>query len=488
MKFHQTLLVASLAGFAFGQPAWAESNSEETPRVIPRPQIEKYKPGTIQLGERGAPLTVSFNHNPPTAVGEQGFRLLSKRLTQLGAGRVSRAQGIAEADIQVEKISIEDFNRKLQQISGRGPVSGKRLEQAYVLESGTAASKRGVVRIAACTDLGIHYGLVSCCQLVFTNGPGAIAAPVVRIADWPEIGLRLAKTSASSSSLAALQQFGAWLPLLKLNLMGLQFHGGNSKEPGPFSENVKATCSQARQDGILETIVYFCPFRGKGYNFARAEDQQQYAQLLQWILDQGTHGIEVDYNDWPGKGTGIEDVINLASRAVAERNPHAYVLYCPPNRGDSQYRGPASPEMRRILASVPPNVWPLWTGMATLIEKPLKVAQVEEWTRIAGRRPFLWVNRVSPRTDRAFAQPVSEVPGSFAFQGELLPKELNRLFEGVHFNAGSPGYKKTGSKSEFVAYLATAADYVWNPQGWEAVESCRRARRFAEIMQPLVAE
>jgi hypothetical protein len=420
--------------------------------------------------------------------GQQSLRLLSKRLTQLGAESVTVEKGQGEVDIVVERTSPLSIGRMVQSFGTKTTLSGKRLEQAYVLESRAVSGTRGSVRITAGSDFGMHYGLVSLCQLLENNGQGGIVLPLVRVADWPAIGLRLAKTSASSGSLAGLQQYAAWLPLFKMNVLGLQFHGGNSKEPAPFSENVQAICSQACQDGVLETIVYFCPFRGSGYNFTRAEDQQQYTQFLQGMLDQGAHGIEVDYNDWPGKGTRIEDVINLACRAVAERNPPAYVLYCPPNRGASQYRGPASPEMRRILASVPSNVWPLWTGMATLIEKPLTVAQVEEWTRAAGRRPFLWVNRVSPHTERPFARPVGEVPGAFAFRGELLPKELNRLFEGVHFNAGSPGYKTTESKSELLAYLATAADYVWNPQGWEAVESCRRARRFVAIMRPLVGE
>ena len=137
------------------------------------------------------------------------------------------------------------------------------------------------------------------CQLLGSNGQGGLGLPRVRIADWPEIRLRLAKTSASSSSLAALQQFAAWMPMFKMNLMGLQFHGGNSKEPGPFSENVKAICSRARQDGILETIAYSCPFRGKGYDFTRPEEQQQYAEFLQWIIEQGAHGIEVDYEQCP---------------------------------------------------------------------------------------------------------------------------------------------------------------------------------------------
>jgi hypothetical protein len=279
------------------------------------------------------------------------------------------------------------------------------------------------------------------------------------------------------------------MPLYKLNVMGLQFHGTNSNETETFRDNVKAVCARARQSGILETVVYFCPFRGKGYDFNTAADKRRYTEFLQWMLDQGANGMEVDYNDWPGRATPIEDVINLACRAVAEKNPRAYNLYCPPSRGTSVYRGPASAEMTRILSQVPTNVWPLWTGMATnnaLIEKPLNPSDVEAWTRAAGRRPFLWVNRVGPRDryNRPFTRPVNEVPGAFVFRGDFLPKDLNRLFEGVHFNA----IPLSRSDSEMLAYLATAADYVWNPQGWEAVDSCRRAKRFVEIMLPLVEE
>ena len=39
-----------------------------------------------------------------------------------------------------------------------------------------------------------------------------------------------------------------------------------------------------------------------------------------------------------------------------------------------------------------------------------------------------------------------------------------------------------------LAYLATAADCVWNPHGWNDVESWQRTTRFVEIMQPLVSK
>ncbi len=468
----------------------------ETPRVIPHPQIEDYGQKAIRLETPKAGLRIACKQISPTdsPACQQGITLLSKRLKFLGATAVVFETKEREANIVLTKSPAKDFNRTLRKLGAKETLDGKRLEQAYTLVCRAASGNRRAVEITAGTDLGIYYALVSLCQLLEKAEQGDVFVPEVKIADWPEIGLRLAKTSASTLPLPELREFAAWMPFYKINMVGLQFHGTNSHELGPFPDNVKAICSEARQQGILETVVYFCPFRGKGYDFNLAADQQKYAQFLQWMLDQGAHGIEVDYNDWPGKKTPIEDVINLACRTVAAKNPKAYILYCPPSRGDSMYRGPASPEMIRILSKVPTNVWPLWTGMAiknALIEEPLNPADVEAWTHTAGRRPFLWVNRVvtrDPPQNRPFARPLPEIPGAFVFRGEFLPKELNRLFEGVHFNAGSPGYAPSESKQELVAYLATAADYVWNPQAWEAVESCRRAKRFAEIMMPIVGE
>jgi hypothetical protein len=293
------------------------------------------------------------------------------------------------------------------------------------------------------------------------------------------------------------------MPLYKMSHVGLQFHGKTSLElDDNFVANVKTVCGWARRSGICETVVYFCPFRGEpgagAYDFRRPEHKAAYAKLLQGFLAQGAHGVEVDYNDWPGSAeTPIEDVINLACEAVRKKAPAAYVFYCAPNKGTSQYRGPATPEMTRILSKVPTNVWPLWTGDAiqvgapkALITKPLTVEMVEAWTQAAGRRPLLWVNRVALGVKYEFGRAIPEVSGARAFQAELLPKNLNQLFEGIHFNAGmDEGYVtlRSGKFSpEALAYFATAADYVWNPYDWDAAESCRRARRFVSIMLPLL--
>ena len=51
-----------------------------------------------------------------------------------------------------------------------------------------------------------------------------------------------------------------------------------------------------------------------------------------------------------------------------------------------------------------------------------------------------------------------------------------------------PGYNQlpTYFAPDALAYLATAADYVWNPHKWEPAESYRRAVRFVEVMAPLL--
>ncbi|MBS3763213.1 MAG: hypothetical protein KGZ25_07930, partial [Planctomycetes bacterium] len=121
----------------------------------------------------------------------------------------------------------------------------------------------------------------------------------------------------------------------------------------------------------------------------------------------------------------------------------------------------------------------------------LSVEDVEEWTQKAGRRPFLWVNRVSREVDKSFSRPIEGMAEARVFEGEFLPVELNELFEGIHFNAGfSSGYNTMPENfsKESLEYFATAADYIWNPRDWNSAGSYERAQRFVSIMKPIVDE
>ena len=112
---------------------------------------------------------------------------------------------------------------------------------------------RGAFVIHSSNDRGIYYACVSLCQLLDRGESGEVIVPAVKIADWPEIGLRLAKTSALFDPLPDLTALPIGCLFNKISVMGLQFHGGNS-EPGVFTENVKAICWRTREEGILRRL------------------------------------------------------------------------------------------------------------------------------------------------------------------------------------------------------------------------------------------
>jgi hypothetical protein len=82
----------------------------------------------------------------------------------------------------------QDMTAILRDRGARCGFSHKRLVPAYLLEC--TATKDGVAQIAmrASSDLDIHYGFVSLCQLLDRGTRGEVVAPIVSIADWPEIG------------------------------------------------------------------------------------------------------------------------------------------------------------------------------------------------------------------------------------------------------------------------------------------------------------
>ena len=486
-------LLAPPAAQAQEEPATMPRSAPPAGRILPRPRIESLRPEAVTLARKGQKLSVRLEAAAGPA-GREGVKLLDRRLRGLGAGGASPVGAAAAQNpppVTVSLCTPAELAEQLR-VHAAEKLAPPRLRQAYSLKI-TRADAGGRVRIAAAADRGLYYGLVSLCQLLDADPAGNVSLPVGEVLDWPEIACRLAKTSGSMNPVRKVARFAQWLAPLKISQVGIQYHGSNSRKPDRnFIENVRTICGHYRKTGTLETIVYFCPFRGGGraYQFRSDADKAAYAKFLLSVMAQGAHGIEVDYNDWPGsKGVPIAEVLNLACRAVLAKHGDAHVLYCPPLSGKECYRGMATEQMGRTLAKVPPRVHTLWTGMQTLIGRRLKAEQVERWTKIAGRRPFLWVNRVALGVGSSFSRPVPAAGGARAFCGERLPRQLHRLFEGVHLNAGiSRGYNKlTGEFTpEAMAYLATAADFLWNPHDWDAAESARRARRLVEILTPLL--
>ncbi|MHC4556241.1 MAG: hypothetical protein ACYTFW_03015 [Planctomycetota bacterium] len=460
--------------------------------IVPRPRIENTTEETIELAKKGQALNIMISEELTGALAE-GIKLLEKRIGILGYKPIQSNPVPSYSSVGLDLCTVEQMSKLLRANIVEEELEPQRLKQAYYIKSSQTNATGPVVMIKACDNLGLYYGIISLCQLIDTDEDGNLVASVGEIIDFPEIAHRLAKTSASFNAPPKVSRFAQWMSLYKFSQLGLQYHGSNSKNPeDPFGPNIIQQCSYYRKAGTLETIVYFCPFRGKDrnrYDFTFEEDRVSYTKYLLWIMSQGAYGIEIDYNDWPFSKVPIADVINLACGILSEKYPDAYILYCPPNVGNQSYRGMASPALAHTLSQVPTNVWPLWTGITGKMVKPLEVAQVAQWTKITSRRPFLWVNRVSVDVQYSFSRELEGELKGFVFCGERLPENLNQLFQGVHFNTGmGSGYNELPDTftAEAIAYVATAADYVWNPHGWYAEESLRRAKHFVEVMTPLV--
>jgi hypothetical protein len=492
MTKHLSVVYIGLAMVFFQSSSLAEGLPRE-PTVIPKPKVETWSGTSGVVTRSGQPVGVKLAAAEVGAVAE-GMPLLSRRLEILGFEMVREKNTPRIAMIQCSEESMKDRLTKSGISEGLDPL---RTRQSYHL--GIRKDEGGVcsVRIEAPDPLGLYYGVLTLVQLLGKDVEGNLIVPEGEILDYPEIGIRLGKTSASMSAPEDIERFAVWLRVNKIGHIGLQYHGKNSKNPEPhFPENVTRFCPEFRRKGTLESVVYFCPFRGErtggkgAFQLNDADDCEAYVEYIRWIMDQGADGIEVDYNDWPGsREVPIAWVLNLVCDTLRESHRDAIVLYCPPARGEESYRGMATEQLGKTLSQVPVRVWPLWTGMQTLITEPLTDEQVLEWTRKAGRRPFLWVNRVGPAVQVPFVQKVEGEPGGLVFAGDFLPNDLNRLFEGVHLNAGlQSGYNKiTGDFDEdALVYLATTADYLWNPHEWEPEESLYRARNFVDVMTPLI--
>ena len=472
--------------------------------ICPQPQSASLAESLV-LAERGGALALAWRgKEPPPPAVDEGRRLLARRLADIGARKTTMSVGAGAVTFTINADALKGL---LKTAGARRSVSPAVLRQAYAVEVKADGGKASAT-VTAADGLGAYYAAVTLCQMVSADGSGRIVLPAGKIVDWPEIAHRLSKTSITFNKPDVVESFMAWMPLMKVNQGGIQFHGARSKQPDTnFTRNLERLLPAYSKRGTLDLIVYFCPFRGvraKGsdgkrtgpkeghYDFTSAEGRAAYGRLLRSFLAAGARGVQIDYNDWASdKGMPIADVLNLACDAIKGKYPDALVLYCPPMYGGQVYQGRASSAMRKTLSQAPAKVWPLWTGMHTVMTRPLKAEQVRAWTTKAGRKPFLWINRVSLGVNREFGRAVPAAAGAHVFRGEWLPTDLGQLVEGVHLNTGnSKGYNSLskGWKPAAMAYLSTAADWLWNPARWKDAASARRAARFVKIMKPLLAQ
>ena len=504
-----TLLLLSLVN--------CDKPGEDTFLIFPAPQEMRVdRDQCVDFDFKGH-LKIGFTHesirNAPAV--NAGIRIFMARLGMMAdSSSVIAVSDTSSSDIILSIIEPQQFKTLLGS-NGFGQMpEGNCLSGAYLLTMKKHEDRNSSLVISGVDGRGLYYGLLTAMQL-FNPLPDRTSLPQVAIADWPHTPNRLAKFSGSVNEPQTLRKYTNWLPFLRFNYNGLQFH--REGKAGVFLRYRKAVqneCRRSTATGLIDVITYVSPFLHLSeYDFREqiAPTTEKYLDFLLWALGQGAAGIEIDYNDF-GKGDEIAVFINHIYDAVKSRYPDARVLYCAPNEGPEQYRGLPSPRMQKTLKSIPDDVWVLWTGAIHPFHD-ISPEHAAEWAQLSGRKPFYWINGISYRgvkvKYRGNDPKYIEIPGyvhqpsivrlekkpdAVVFNGSLQPRNLNNLFEGTHFNVGFTG--GDGGRwgwhilpetvpLEGMVYLATAADYIWNPGQWSEEGSWRRAKRYVDMITPI---
>jgi hypothetical protein len=390
-------------------------------------------------------------------------------------------------------------------------LSAQQLAQAYVLEiRDTPAIQTPQVLITACTPQGFHHALLALTQLLDSHH-GSLTLPALTLADWPELGNRLAKLSGSRNPLKTLQSMAAWLGPMRFNILGIQYHFENRE--GTYERFMEAmkVMSEQNADGRQELIAYVSPFHpiaGRIPDITQDDGLETYLNLLRRLLELGTSGLVIDYNDFGAdEGERMARTLSHIHRQLKCRYPQARFFLCPPLHGEAKYFGPASEQLAEILRAIPVDFHVFWTGMKV---NPTVFAreELEAWSAVTGRRPFLWLNAIGhqigndPRDRNAEARRLPRhnligQPEAWVFNHQMLPQRFADLIDGVHLNITFSTTTTDEQRWQYhelpevmpsagIRYLATVADYLWNPHDWDGEDAYHRATRFSDLFAPLL--
>ena len=492
--------------------------------ILPRPRIFNYDPQKLALVKNQDTLGVRFDgcsekENPGL---KSAMALLAKRLDRLGKITISTSP--PEYRILIRKCApgaLADYLKKTCSVTS--VLNTEQLAQAYLLLSGKGSSGN-LVEMISCSDIGLYYALSSLCQILEISGD-TLQIPAVKIADWPQVGLRMQKVSATSGNEEIRPEIKV-LPIMKMNIFALQYHQFSnprsdeamrelakkysSKNPmPPFLHTAEINIRAAKANGNLETLVYYSPFQGDDYfDFSREADRKQYLDLMHRFLDWGARGIAIDYNDWvfhgiwdDGRGSKLpmDEAVNFINRDIKKNYASSLVIWTPPmsykpnDKEEWGYSGSITPDYEQTLKKIDRDVLVIWTGEKTgnaLIVSPLAETSMADWIKKAGRKPFLWVN-VGKGGSEFFGTLVTDLGrDALIFSAEKLPVDLDRYFSGIHLNYGAYAAKDGAgyTQDQLNVHALVSADYLWNPEAWDEPNAYARAKRFMEIMYPLVLE
>lgn len=336
---------------------------------------------------------------------------------------------------------------------------------------------------------GAYYAVESLAQLIFKDDSG-IRLRLADIEDWPDFKFRVS-SSAAEMGLDAIR----YLAGHKLNVLGFHYPSLFQwrKPDEKYTEQVRSACEFARDTGAADIIQYINPY-GNPRHGDRAEyrvnvnnpgDIEALVDAFGLSLGHGGKYVMLCVDDFFNV-TPEEDAVfsarggrfgarlavqsflaNETHRRLKEKHPDCSMLFCP--QPYHKLDGNTLDWYAAIASGIPAEIGLVWTG-PEVFTHVITGEDMSIFTEHTGIKPFYWDNTIF----RAHTPDVVVCLFDPYMLGNDYPAKFHdMLFRGgVHINSGAAElYNIT---------LATAADYLWNPDAYDPhVSLARAAARYA---------
>lgn len=449
--------------------------------IIPAPREVVMGKEKIPLFSNQATTSIVLPNNPPKAI-KFGADYLNKALKALSGREASLSDSgkggtriiVATKDDPTVKMIVESVPLLSKEASAEG----------YAIRM-IKDGERWNIYAVGCSARGALYALETLSQLLIKEGNDLFLASA-DIVDWPSFAVRDFNRDGYDALIDA-PALAEWALKYKVNVVGICHFWPWRNVPEEYWKNAKTVFNLARETGAFDAMFYCNPYaeyhKETQIDLLNKSDVDLFLNHIRTALDAGATKVMVcvdDFTVWKkftaeekGKFGNLETaqahLMNLVYKEIRKDYPRIEFYFCPagpqggyagvPKAGSVQEK-----TLRQLAESIPEDVAIVWTG-PTVRSRSIRSAEIDLWIKAAkGRKPFLWDNTIY-----AHYQPTFVATFLNPFKNDFpvdLPSRLNR---GIHINGANAG-------SEIVKLsLLTAADYLWNAEGYNAGESLKKA-------------
>ena len=449
---------------------------ERFPGVLPRPK---------QYHETGAPLRLAAANEIITITLHGDDRILHAAANAL-IERITAAgcqAKIVASDGRIRLGTSADWPKDIALTVAAPPH-----EQGYgLLVSKGDHFRAGTIAIIGSDPLGAYYGAQTLIQLMEGAPAEGMLVRHVKITDWPSFAFRAFKSQRWQYR--DNRMFASWAPRFKLNVLASCYTDSIDwrAPPQEYQAMLKDISEIASDGGAIEILQLGNPYLNKDRPIS-ADSREDLAALLEFFelslaagsrsimlcLDDFAVMVEDDRAAFPTLASANAQIVNQLHAALRAKYPDAKLMVCPPpywlNANQRAEYAWAHDYLREFCAAIPKDVIIVWTGaeVNTICQR---VEDIRAYQSLIGseRQLMLWDNTIK------FPPGWSNVFRVNAFAAECA-NFASSAWPGMHGHVNGRAIINTYAPGEFSKIaLMTAADYLWNPEQYDAADALKRA-------------